>query len=642
MANHASISAKRFSISRKVAAFFLLLALMAGGYQLAVYRAQQRLDGIAEDINAAGRLRYLSQQIHATVLSAALTQSWGNGTANLIDEFADRLGELERRGAVIGQQNGPSIGSVLPLLEQVRSAWSIYRQDVQSFLKAQPAREASLAQLARIGEEANQVLVLADQATTLLAERAETVKQQILTILSWLTLFNLAVLLAVFIIVRRQIVRPLRRLADASLHFADGNYGARTGFRSHDDIGLVSEAFDHMAEETQQHIEAIAADLKEIRQQQADLKKLSSAVENSPAAVVITDADAIIQYVNPAFTEATGYSFAEAVGQTPRVLKSGRTPLKTYQDMWQTILAGGIWSGELMNRKKSGELIWENTRISSVRNERGEITHFVAIKEDVTKRKRAEEDLLFLNLNLEKRVVERTRQLEDAYVEQEAFSYSVSHDLRAPLRSINGFAHAMAEDCAGCAKTESLDHLQRVQVAAIRMGQLIDDLLSLGDVGKAELHFKTINLSEMVRTILQGLSEHEPGRRATLEVMDDIHVTGDPRMLRIALENLLGNAWKYTARCEETYIAFGETEEDGERAVFVRDNGAGFSMVYAEKLFKPFQRLHSPSDFKGSGIGLAIVQRIISRHGGRIWAQAEKDKGATFYFSLPDADADAE
>ena len=637
MPDHQLASTGRYSISRKVVALFLLLVLLAGTNQFVTHRAQQRLTGVEQDINATGRLRYLSQQIQASVLGAVMTQSWNGDTAQLIAEFDVRLAAQEKHVVEMDRQSDAKAAKRLPDIAAVNSAWAAYRLDVLSFLDARPEPGAAAAFLPRLAQGAQKVLDRADQATNSLAEQAGEIKREVAVWLDWLAAFDLAILLAAFFAIQRRVVHPLRQLAEASLRFAGGDFNARTEYRANDEIGLVSEAFDHMAEETQEHIRVIAADLQEIRQQQATLEKLSKAVENSPASVVITDAKGTIEYVNGTFTRVTGYAYDEAVGQNPRMLQSGRTSPDTYKALWQTILSGGVWHGELMNRRKNGELFWENTYISSSRNEQGEIAHFISVKEDVTQRRQAEQELLFLNINLEKRVAERTRQLENAYMEQEAFSYSVSHDLRAPLRSIHGFAHAMAEDCSGCSKTESLGHLKRVQDASVRMGQIIDDMLSLGEVSKGELHASDVNLSKKARDVLAGLAQHDPGRKVGIEVADDVIVRGDRRLLRIALENLLGNAWKYTAKQESAHIAFGATEVDGRQVIYVRDNGAGFDMSYADKLFKPFQRLHGPSDFKGSGIGLAIVHRIITRHDGCIWAQAEKGKGATFYFSLSKA-----
>jgi PAS domain S-box-containing protein len=392
-----------------------------------------------------------------------------------------------------------------------------------------------------------------------------------------------------------------------------------------------------MAEETERHIGLIAADLEEIRRKEAELRKLGQAVEHSPAAVVITDAAGVIEYVNPRFSEVTGYAFGEAVGRKPSLLKSGQTLAETYRELWQTILSGDVWRGELFNRRKNGELFWENTQISPVRDEAGAISHFVAVKEDITARKHAEQALAMLNIELEQRVAARTRQLEAANRELQAFSYSVSHDLRTPLRAIHGFAHAIEEEGGDGLNGELRDYLSRIQAAAARMGELIDDLLELGRIGQAEVMAQSVNLSRLAREILDGLAAAEPGRPLDIEVEEGVCVNGDPRLLRILLDNLLGNAWKYSAGRNPARIVFGHARRDGRVMLMVSDNGAGFDMAYADKLFRPFQRLHAANRYPGTGIGLATVKRIIELHGGRIEAEGALDKGAAFYFEIPDA-----
>lgn len=225
-------------------------------------------------------------------------------------------------------------------------------------------------------------------------------------------------------------------------------------------------------------------------------------------------------------------------------------------------------------------------------------------------------------------------QLEAANRELEAFSYSVSHDLRAPLRSIDGFSQALLEEYIDKLGGQGRDYLQRISAASQRMAQLIDDLLSLSRVTRSEMNRERVNLSLLVQTITEELRKVQPERRAEFAITPGLVSDGDMRLLKIALENLLGNAWKFTGKCPEARIEFGMIEYKDRPAYFVRDNGAGFDMAYAGKLFGAFQRLHSPSEFPGTGIGLATVQRIIHRHGGRIWAEGEVGKGAIFYFTL--------
>ena len=228
-------------------------------------------------------------------------------------------------------------------------------------------------------------------------------------------------------------------------------------------------------------------------------------------------------------------------------------------------------------------------------------------------------------------------ELERTNKELEAFSYSVSHDLRAPLRAIDGFSHALLEDYSGRLDDEGKDYLNRVRAGCQRMGRLIDDLLDLSRVIRHELRFEAVDLSAVARSVASQLTQAEPDRKVDLAVGDDLRAHGDPGLLRIALENLLGNAWKFTGKTASPRIEFGAAAKDGGRVFFVRDNGAGFDMAYADKLFGAFQRLHDAGEFPGTGIGLATVHRIVHRHGGRIWAEAAVGRGATFYFTLPAA-----
>jgi len=242
---------------------------------------------------------------------------------------------------------------------------------------------------------------------------------------------------------------------------------------------------------------------------------------------------------------------------------------------------------------------------------------------DITERKRAEETLR-----------RYAAQLEAANAELDAFAYSVSHDLRAPLRSIDGFGQALLEDCADQLDAAGRDHLGRVRAAGQRMGVLIDELLRLSRVTRSELCREPVNLSALAHDVAADLRRSAPGRAVELTVASGAAAEGDPHLLRVVLENLLGNAWKYTAKHPRAVIEFGVTDHGGERAFFVRDNGAGFDMKYAGKLFGAFQRLHSSAEFEGSGVGLATVQRIVRRHGGRVWAEGAPGHGATFYFTL--------
>jgi len=224
--------------------------------------------------------------------------------------------------------------------------------------------------------------------------------------------------------------------------------------------------------------------------------------------------------------------------------------------------------------------------------------------------------------------------LETTNKELEAFSYSVSHDLRAPLRSISGFTQIVLEDGGEQLDGKGKEHLMRVQKACSRMGQLIDDLINLSRATRGEMKHEQVDLGDMARTVLSDLEKSSAGRHVEVRIGDGLVLEADPRLMRVVLDNLLGNAWKFTSKQDDACIEVGSAIEDNQKVFFVRDNGAGFDMTYADRLFGAFQRFHSPDDFPGTGIGLATVQRIIHRHGGRIWARSEVGKGATFFFVI--------
>jgi light-regulated signal transduction histidine kinase (bacteriophytochrome) len=261
----------------------------------------------------------------------------------------------------------------------------------------------------------------------------------------------------------------------------------------------------------------------------------------------------------------------------------------------------------------------------------GELIGSSTIAHDITERKEIEAGLE----KTRKEVVKARDAAEASNKELAAFSYSVSHDLRAPLRSIDGFSQALLEDYHEKLDETGKANLERVRAATQKMGSLIDDMLKLSRITQSELKREAVDLSKMVLAIAEEHQKLNPDRSFDVTVQEGIMVQGDPYLMRIAMENLIGNAWKFTGKEVHPRIEFGTTVKDGETACFVRDNGAGFDMAYVGKLFGTFQRLHTADEFPGTGIGLATVQRIIHRHGGRVWAEGEIGKGATFYFKVP-------
>ncbi|PYQ12967.1 MAG: hypothetical protein DMF80_16445 [Acidobacteria bacterium] len=329
-----------------------------------------------------------------------------------------------------------------------------------------------------------------------------------------------------------------------------------------------------------------------------------------------------------------GYAAEEILGR-PFSLFHLREPGSTPEQALRQAATEGRFEDEGWRLRRDGSRFWANTVITPIHDEGGPLRGFAKITRDLTEKKRAEEEIAWLNADLERRVRERTAELEAANAEMEAFAYSVSHDLRAPLRAIDGFSQALTEDCQDRLEPSAVDHLRRIRAAARRMAELIDGLLDLSRVSRAEIRRQEVDLSGMARQVADGLQRTAPQRRVEWAIADGLTVTGDPRLLRLVLDNLLENAWKFTGGRPSGRIEVGARSNGDGPAYFVADDGAGFDMAYAGKLFGAFQRLHSEREFEGTGIGLATVRRVVNRHGGRIWAEAEVGRGATFFFTLP-------
>lgn len=385
----------------------------------------------------------------------------------------------------------------------------------------------------------------------------------------------------------------------------------------------------------------LANDITERKRAEEMVVWLAGIVESSEDAIFSKTLKGVITSWNEGAERLYGYSAAETMGHSVSMLmQPGRK-----EEL--SLILGRLRRGERIEHfettrlKKGGEQIDVSLTVSPIKNSSGVIIGASTIARDITERKRAEEQIRRLNETLEQRVAERTTQLLVANKELEAFSYSVSHDLRAPLRHINGFSQALLEDYADKLDEEGKGYLQEVRAASKEMAQLIDDLLQLARVTRSEIRREVISLSEMARMIVGDLQKLDTERAVAVQVEEELAAQGDKHLLRIMLSNLLGNAWKFTSKQEHAEITFGQKREaGGETVYFVRDNGAGFDMAYANKLFSAFQRLHTANEFEGTGIGLATVQRIINRHGGRVWAEGAIGEGATFYFTLPDVKGD--
>ncbi|GGK18639.1 hypothetical protein GCM10008955_10080 [Deinococcus malanensis] len=374
---------------------------------------------------------------------------------------------------------------------------------------------------------------------------------------------------------------------------------------------------------------------RERRTARFELLKLSSAIEQTADPILITGRDGVIEYVNTAFEEITGYGRDEAVGQDAGILNSGLHDTAVFREMWETLLRGEVYRGELINRRRDGSLYHEEKTITPIKGDRGRITHFVSTGKDVTYRKHMEEELRALNASLEARVQERTAQLEDVNGELEAYAYSISHDLRTPLRHIASFADLLSRNAREQLPPSSARYLQLIQDGARRMEHLIDGLLDFARTGRHDLTPQTVALDILAREVIRDLDNAPGAKTVQWSVRDLPVVQADVLALRQILTNLVSNAVKYSQCRDEPRVEIWGEDQGGEVVVHVRDNGVGFNMAYSHKLFGVFQRLHAAEEFEGFGVGLANVRRMVVRHGGRVWAQGEEDRGATFSFSLP-------
>ncbi len=360
------------------------------------------------------------------------------------------------------------------------------------------------------------------------------------------------------------------------------------------------------------------------------------AVESAPNAMVMADNEGEIILINAQTEVLFGYHRDELIGLPVETLVPKRfrhahpAHRKAFADDPQVRAMGA--GRDLFGLRKDGTEVPVEIGLNPIEMEGG--TYVLSSIVDITGRKLAEQQILDLNADLERRVLERTTELAAANQELESFSYSVSHDLRAPLRHLNGFSLALLEDYSEKLDDVGKGYLKHIREASQEMAVLIDDVLKLARVTRTEMHREKIDLSDLAADVIAKLRKAAPERDVDIKIEQGLVATGDKRLLHILLTNLLGNAWKFTSNVAAAEISFGAEETDTGQSYFVRVNGAGFDMAYANKLFGAFQRLHTTREFEGTGIGLATVQRIINRHAGRVWAEGTVGSGATFHFTL--------
>ena len=361
-----------------------------------------------------------------------------------------------------------------------------------------------------------------------------------------------------------------------------------------------------------------------VRTQQASLLNLTHDT------IFVRDMNDIITYWNRGAAELFGWTEEQAIGKHSNQLLQTDFPV-SMDEVRQELLRTGRWEGELRKTKADGSRVFVASRWSLRQDEQGHPVAILETNNDISDRKHREEEIRKLNQELEK----RSADLEASNKELEAFAYSVSHDLRAPLRHMVGYTELLQKNIASAVDEKSLRYMKTILDAAKRMGALIDDLLAFSRIARAETRQRPVNLEELVKEVLLDQQRETEGREIAWNVGVLPETFGDRAMLRLVLVNLIANAVKFSRTRPRAEIEIGSLEKDGAMVVFVRDNGVGFDMKYAHKLFGVFQRLHQTGTFEGTGIGLATVQRIIHRHGGSVWAEGVVDGGATFSFSLP-------
>jgi len=462
------------------------------------------------------------------------------------------------------------------------------------------------------------------------------VKKLLVRNLTGLGLAAVIALAAAWLFAKFSILRPVNALISATKWLAAGDLSSHIKLpHGAGELNQLANAFDEMAIALEKRQAQAKHAEKALRESEQRLKAI---FDSALDAIITMDENGLIMGWNAQAEAVFGWSATEVIG---RSMSTTIIPPQ-YREAHQRGLARFLSSGEgpILNQRleipalhRNGCEFFVELTVTPIRLSSSWI--FSAFVRDITQRRKAEEEIRKLNAELEERVKQRTAQLEAANKELEAFSYSVSHDLRAPLRGIDGFSQALLEDSGDKLDDNGKKHLDRIRKATRRMGELVDDLLKLSRLTRSEMQHELVDLSRLAEMIATELRKTAPDRQVEFIIEEELQARGDTRLLQVVLENLFNNAWKFTSPAEKARIEFGALKQmPNETVYFLRDNGVGFDMAYIHKLFGAFQRLHRTDEFPGNGIGLATVQRVIQRHGGRVWAEAMVGRGAAFYFTL--------
>ena len=474
----------------------------------------------------------------------------------------------------------------------------------ESVLSGVPATKAQELMVNQYLFESHETLM---KVQTLLAEQSDRIFDRIyrsrflpLTIGIALSLVFLLIVLAVGLNFRKKLGLGINNLLHATKSIAEGNLNVQTEIIESDEIGLLTNAFNVMAK-----------DLQESTYTKAYVEGILESILN---AVLVINSDGAIMRINRACAETFGFTADELLQSSiqsilPEISSGGAT--------------GKMFESTGVKKDKTRfPVLVSVSRLDEQRMRSADLR--VCVVQDISDSKK-----------LELEIKERNHALNLANQELEAFSYSVSHDLRAPLRAIDGFSQALLEDSGAVLNDESKNHLERIRFGVQRMGDLIDAVINLAKISRASMVITKVDISQLVQEIIEDLRHMEPQRKVEVKVQPDLVTDADSVLLKITMENLLGNAWKYTSKKPVAHIEFGQTGQNTKvKIYYVKDDGVGFDMAYAGKLFAPFQRLHAQSEFSGTGVGLASVKRVIQRHGGTIWVESKPDEGTTFFFTL--------
>jgi PAS domain S-box-containing protein len=429
-----------------------------------------------------------------------------------------------------------------------------------------------------------------------------------------------------------------QNMKDALAGLNDGNYKQEFRVRWPDGslhwISALGRVYFEGEGESRRAVRftGINLDISESKHAEEQLREQAQILDLAP--VLIRDLDDRILFWNQGAEELYGFNAEEALGTVSDDLLQTEFP-EPREDITLALFSEGHWHGELTHTRRDGKQIVVASHWVVHRDQKNQAKAILEVNNDITQRKQAEQEIARLNEELERRVVERTAQLMDANRELEAFSYSVSHDLRAPLRHIAGFAELLQKHARSELDEKDQRYIETIIDSSNRMAELIDGLLSFSRLGRADLQKQPLALQQIVKETVNELTEMNGDHPVSWKIGFLPEVSGDPTLLRLVFTNLISNAMKFSSNRHHPEIEIGCSIADDEVIIRVSDNGAGFDMRYADKLFGVFQRLHRPDEFEGTGIGLANVRRIVHRHGGRIWAEGAVGQGATFYFSLP-------